>query len=172
MTRGAQLFIIANALSFSAIALAEADGANAAVAESVAEGPELSAPPALLHEWWTEAIAPSTRGVAIMSPVDSPDGPEPPVGGDAASIPYYCGYWQDCDPELGVPEYQSTGLPNAPRRRSAQAPGDYGSYTGASRDEAALLRLGGAGTGVARGSPAARLPGRPVPPETQHGDRP
>lgn len=98
------------------------------------------------------------RGVAIMSPLESPDPcPAPPVGGTYCPTPYYPGYCPDrrCPTIYGVPYTNGHDGPGyfgnapAPYGRS-----DYGAFTGASRDEANLLKLGGMG-------PSSRVNGRP-----------
>lgn len=85
------------------------------------------------------------RGLAIMSPVECPDLCETPVGGCYRYTPYYPGYLPDKCPMLYVPQsgYSVPGpgfFNNAP---AAYGRSDYGSFTGASKDEATLVRLGG-----------------------------
>ena len=85
------------------------------------------------------------RGVAIMSPIDSPDPCSPPVGGRPQWVPYYTGYWRDCPPMNYLPPSAYwTGLSQG---QGYYSPGSYGPYTGARRDEANLLRLGATGAG-------------------------
>jgi hypothetical protein len=103
------------------------------------------------------------RGVAILSPLESPDPcPAPPVGGDYCPTPYYRGYCPDrrCFVNYGMTAtngYDGPGLfANTP---APYARSDYGAFTGASRDESNLLRLGGAG-------PSSRVTGRPYQRET------
>lgn len=158
MKRRFHFLLIAGALAAGMGAAAGTDEPPARSTTEPADGEGPDSAPSLLGEWWTEAIAPSNRGAAILSPIDSPDGPEPPVGGGVKSVPYYCGYWQDCDPSAGVPDYHSPWPPKksgAARSLSrVRETADYGSYSGARQDEAALLRLGG---GASRtGAPDAR----------------
>jgi len=89
--------------------------------------------------------AASDRGLAIASPLECPDPCPSPVGGCYRWTPYYPGYAPDrrCLILYGTSAWQCGGLTPALRNQ----PADFGSYTGASRDEAALLRLGGNGPG-------------------------
>jgi hypothetical protein len=90
-----------------------------------------------------------TRGLAIASPVECPDPCDSPVGGCELWTPYYPGYSPDrrCPVIYGTSagwygNYSAGVFGNRPLPYSR---GDYGSFTGASRDEASLLRLGGSG---------------------------
>lgn len=117
--------------------------------------PATQAQPGLLYQWWKEAVAPSTRGVAVLSPVDSPDGYAPGVGGRVKSVPYYRGYlWSGSQPSRGAsPGGYGFRVPGHGRGAAQAARGaraNYGSYSGASQDEAYLLRLGGLGSGANR----------------------
>jgi hypothetical protein len=93
-----------------------------------------------------------TRGVAIMSPLESPDPCDSPVGGAYRYTPYYRGFAIDrnCMPPLygtisthGVP--QPTWRAGLGQRAVPYASGSYGSFSGGSQDETNLLRLGGFG---------------------------
>ena len=87
------------------------------------------------------------RGLAITSPLECPDPCDSPVGGCYLYTPYYPGYAPDrrCLPIYGQRPMQYS-LPAPPPVGTAT----YGAFTGARRDEAALLRLGGNGAGVPR----------------------
>lgn len=86
------------------------------------------------------------RGLAIMSPIDCPDPCDYPVGGCYRYTPYYPGYAPDrrCLVLYGTTSCLP-GMSSAPG--SMRQPADYGAFTGASRDEAGLLHLGGNGPG-------------------------
>ncbi len=94
------------------------------------------------------------RGLAITSPLECPDPCDSPVGGCYLYTPYYPGYAPDrrCLLIYGQrPVHYALPRPGA-------GPADYGAFTGASRDEATLLRLGGNGTarpGASRTSPGS-----------------
>lgn len=100
---------------------------------------------ALAQNRWT--LPDPERGVAIMSPIDSPDPCPAYVGGRVQSVPYYPGY---C-PGYNCPPYAPSYVYRASRpdpalsgRDFARLPrSDYGPFTGARKDEANLLRLGG-----------------------------
>jgi hypothetical protein len=84
------------------------------------------------------------RGIAVMSPLESPDPCDSPVGGCYRYTPYYPGYAPDrrCMILYGQsPWTYGAATSRAPGYR----PADYGPSTGGSRDEAGLLRLGGNG---------------------------
>lgn len=79
------------------------------------------------------------RGLAILSPLECPDPCDSPVGGRYKCTPYYPGYLSDrrcCYPVSIYSGYASYG---------SGSYGTYGHYSGARRDEANLLRLGGMG---------------------------
>jgi len=83
------------------------------------------------------------RGLAITSPLECPDPCDSPVGGCYLYTPYYPGYAPDrrCLLIYGQrPMQYATPAPGT-------GPANYGAFTGASRDEATLLRLGGNGAG-------------------------
>ena len=86
------------------------------------------------------------RGLAILSPLESPDPCDVPVGGCYRYTPYYPGYAPDrrCLILYGTTSWQS-GPPASPAL--GNRPADYGTFSGASRDEAGLMRLGGNGAG-------------------------
>ena len=84
------------------------------------------------------------RGIAITSPLECPDPCDSPVGGCYRYTPYYPGYAPDrrCLMIYGTSPWQyGAAAPQALGNR----PADYGTFTGASRDEATLLRLSGNG---------------------------
>ncbi len=93
------------------------------------------------------------RGCAIMSPIESPDPCDPPVGGAYKYRPYYRGYAPDfcCFPPMygTVSSYPYSGPGFGPgglgTRPAPYGGANYGAFSGASRDEARLLRLGGFG---------------------------
>lgn len=96
------------------------------------------------------------RGIAILSPLESPDPCDSPVGGCYRYTPYYPGYSPDrrclvlygqTDWAYGVPTGQGIGNQSA----------GYGAFTGASRDEAGLLRLGGNNPAGRRTTPGGDL---------------
>jgi hypothetical protein len=99
------------------------------------------------------------RGIAILSPLESPDCCDSPVGGCYRYTPYYPGYSPDrrCLVLYGQTNWAYSG-PSSPA--SGNRPADYGALTGASRDEATLLRLGGNGS-APRGTynPSSRTSG-------------
>lgn len=90
------------------------------------------------------------RGVAILSPLDSPNCCNPPVGGVCRLVLYYQGYMPDCPccrprHALGTcgrsnPVWKSDGSQSGP---AADQRTDFGVYSGARHDEASLLHLGG-----------------------------
>lgn len=84
------------------------------------------------------------RGVPILSPIDSPDCYDSPVGGKVQCVPYYSGYCRDKHPMnyLGAGNNYYNLQP-----AGAYPTGSYGQYSGARQDEANLLRLGGFGPG-------------------------
>jgi hypothetical protein len=86
------------------------------------------------------------RGIAILSPVECPDPCDVPVGGCYRYTPYYPGYAPDrrCLILYGQTPWQYGGPVSQPM---GNRPSDYGAFSGASRDEASLLRLGGNGAG-------------------------
>src|SRR5262245_56345727 len=86
--------------------------------------------------------AASDRGLAIASPLECPDPCPSPVGGCYRCTPYYPGYAPD---RRCLMLYGTTAWQYGPTPALRNGTADYGSYTGASRDEAALLRLGGNG---------------------------
>lgn len=90
------------------------------------------------------------RGIAILSPLESPDPCDSPVGGCYRYTPYYPGYSPDrrCMILYGQAPWQY-GIPSAQPMGGRSA--DYGAFTGASRDEATLMRLGG-NSAVGRGT--------------------
>lgn len=90
------------------------------------------------------------RGIAILSPIESPDPCDCPVGGCYRYTPYYPGYSPD---RRCLMLYGQTNWAYGAQSISAtgsRGPG-YGAFSGASRDEATLLRLGGNGA-APRGS--------------------
>ena len=103
---------------------------------------------------------PRDRGVAICSPLESPDPCDSPVGGKSVYTPYYQGYAPDrrCLPPMygTVTSYAPTGPGfGAGALGSRPAPygrSNFGAFSGASQDEAWLLHLGGFGPGA--GSPS------------------
>ena len=98
------------------------------------------------------------RGLAILSPLESPDPCSSPVGGKYRYTPYYPGYKPDrrCLTIYGATSTNGYDGPGAfgntpaPYGRS-----DYGAFTGANKDEKYLLHLGGMGPSlsVAPGQP-------------------
>src|SRR5262245_61878592 len=85
------------------------------------------------------------RGLAILSPLECPDPCDSPVGGRPCCVPYYPGYARPCrgcynftcgSADACRPVWN--GMPSA-----GSSYGSYGAFTGARRDEANLLRLGG-----------------------------
>jgi hypothetical protein len=119
--------------------------------------PQLVVPTPVLrpHACGIDHAVPRRRGVAILSPVESPDSWNPGVGGKSRLIPYYPDYcvhpWHG--PRVFVPDNN----PNYAARFAGvcaseteagveagteAAPG-YGNYSGARQDEANLLHLGG-----------------------------
>lgn len=95
------------------------------------------------------------RGIAILPPLESPDPCDAPVGGRYRYTPYYPGYAPDrrCLVLYGQTSWpEGIPQPQYPANRLA----DYGAFTGARRDEANLLRLGG-------NSPSARRTAPPQP---------
>lgn len=87
------------------------------------------------------------RGIAILSPLESPDPCDSPVGGRYRYTPYYRGYAPDrrCMILYGQSSiYRGAGHPGP----LGSFPANYGAFSGASRDEAGLLRLGGNGAGA------------------------
>jgi hypothetical protein len=104
---------------------------------------------------------PYRRGVAILSPVESPDRCYYPVGGKTIYTRYYPDYCphRRQGPRVCIPGngygYLAHGL-SISEHVVVEVPADgsgaseYGSYAGARQDEANLLRLGGfSGTGDA-----------------------
>jgi len=95
------------------------------------------------------------RGVAILSPLESPDPCEYPVGGEYRYTPYYQGYAIDrnCLPPLygtvtSYPYPAPVGSTTALGGRSAPyGRSNFGAFSGASQDESGLLHLGGFGPG-------------------------
>ena len=100
---------------------------------------------------------PCQRGVAILSPVESPDHCDYVVGGKPLCVPYYvdyCPHWKR-GPRVLVPGngvgYGRQMMFDVPEAASAiegtdeaiPAAGSYGLYDGAPKDEARLFRLGG-----------------------------
>jgi len=95
------------------------------------------------------------RGVAILPPLESPDPCDSPVGGTYKIVPYYGGYRWDprCVPPLygTVTTYAPTGPGLGQGALGARPPygqAGFGAFSGASRDEAYLLHLGGFGPSV------------------------
>jgi hypothetical protein len=89
------------------------------------------------------------RGLAIASPIECPDPCDSPVGGCYLWTPYYAGYAPDrrCPVIYGTSagwygNYSAGVFGNRP---ATYGRGNYGAFTGASQDEASLLRLGGRG---------------------------
>ena len=147
----------------------------AATADALAENaggpyyPQLVVPTRVLrsHACGIDHAIPGRRGIAILSPVESPDKWNPGVGGKSRSIPYYPDYcvhpWHG--PRIFVPDNspnyaaRSPGLCAAGTETVALEPGvvdtnAYGSYSGARHDESNLLHLGGSsGAGFERTAP-------------------
>jgi hypothetical protein len=98
--------------------------------------------------WW----APPQRGVAILPPAESPDRCASPVGGKSKVVPYYTTYWARSrrDPHMRrcVHGCGSTWSAGDGQSIEFEHSADYGLYSGASRDEAKLTHLGGAGLGA------------------------
>lgn len=107
------------------------------------------------HACGSDYSVPKRRGVAILSPIESPDHWDPPLGGHPQCVPYYPDYCKHSThgQRIGIP---GNGLGyNGPRGATSSTVGaaapeaaaptgaDFGGYSGASQDEAALLRLGG-----------------------------
>jgi hypothetical protein len=93
------------------------------------------------------------RGVATMSPLESPDPCDSPVGVAYRYTPYYQGFAIDrrCMPPMygtvsthGVP-HPSWSTGGLGQRAVPYVRGGYGSFSGASKDESNLLHLGGFG---------------------------
>jgi hypothetical protein len=106
----------------------------------------------------TDDSVPCRRGVAIMSPIESPDHCDYPVGGKTVYTAYYPDYCANRKrgPRLWIPQngkgylaargYSDHMQPaehDIENRPEVSA--DFGQYSGAAENEAALLRLGGFG---------------------------
>ncbi|HEY5313782.1 MAG TPA: hypothetical protein VIK18_14740 [Pirellulales bacterium] len=119
--------------------------------------PQLVVPTPVLrsHACGIDHAVPRRRGIAILSPVESPDHWNPAVGGKPRLIPYYPDYcvhpWHG--PRIFVPDNSPNyaarfaGVPGADASSveavaESQTPG-YGNYSGARQDESNLLHLGG-----------------------------
>jgi len=94
------------------------------------------------------------RGSAIRSPLESPDPCDCPVGGRFVCRPYYPGYAYDhkCPTaSYTTTSYGITGPGFGPGgmgyRPASYGQANFGSYSGANKDEAHLLHLGGFGPG-------------------------
>jgi hypothetical protein len=145
--------------------------------------PRLIVPVPILrrHACGADKSVPDRRGVAIMSPVESPDHDCSVVGGKPQCVPYYPDYARPGKhgPRLGVPDNgEGYGCPGAVPGLGAGIPATelpagidnasaYGGYSGASQNEAALLHLGGNAAPGAETRPAGTadlidlLQGRP-----------
>lgn len=98
---------------------------------------------------------PRRRGVAILSPIESPDRFNRPVGGKTVVTPYYVDYCPHRHhgprvlvPGNGVGYYVHGGMHGGIHSGvevNTLEQTSYGNYTGASRDEQRLLHLGGGG---------------------------
>lgn len=121
------------------------------------------------HACGVDHKVPCKRGVAIMSPVESPDHYDPPVGGKQIFTAYYPDFCPDrfrgprvCIPGNGV-GYLGPGLgvPGPTVENVAAAvsgPKGYGDYSGAARDESWLLHLGGMSGAPGSAKPAGAVP--------------
>jgi hypothetical protein len=96
------------------------------------------------------------RGLAILSPYESPDPCYEEVGGNYKFRPYYPGYAPNrrCLLIYGgttrYSRYGNTAFPDSP-----MTPGkDYGQFSGGSQDETGLMHLGGSG-------PSSQIPFQP-----------
>lgn len=120
------------------------------------------------HDCGQDHSTPDRRGIAILSPIESPDHYDPPVGGKTIYTQYYPDYCphRRHGPRVLVPgngigylgPRGGLGVPGAapPSAEPGAGPADYGAYAGASKDETALLHLGGE-SGAERPNPSADL---------------
>ncbi|HEY1784834.1 MAG TPA: hypothetical protein VGG30_04765, partial [Pirellulales bacterium] len=123
--------------------------------------PRLIVPVPILrrHACAADYSVPMKRGVAIMSPIESPDHDCSDVGGKPLCVPYYPDYCTHGrrGPRLSIPDNgggyccagPSTGglAAGLAEQQAAVVPiGSYGYYSGANQNEAALLHLGGNST--------------------------
>lgn len=103
------------------------------------------------YNTWVRSIR--DRGVAICSPIDSPDPYVPEVGGQPLCVPYYRGFKPDAKypSQSDMPYYYATpgysyrqpGYGYGGSSQSVYALRDYGYFSGARKDEANLLHMGG-----------------------------
>ena len=108
------------------------------------------------HACAADYTVPTKRGVAILSPVESPDHDCVVVGGKPRCVPYYPDWCTHphSGPRLGIPEngagYCCPGSPSIssmpmadPCLAGTAEAGSYGLYSGGSKHEEMLLHLGG-----------------------------
>lgn len=103
------------------------------------------------HVPGTDHAVPGRRGIAILSPIESPDHWNPGVGGKPRLIPYYPDYcthpWHG--PRVFVPDNSPNyaarfaGVCTTGVEAGTETSPGYGNYSGARQDEANLLHLGG-----------------------------
>lgn len=117
--------------------------------------PELLVPTPILRKkaCGADYSVPCCRGVAILSPVESPDHCDPGVGGKTVLTPYYPDYCvHSCHgprvfvPRNGIGYYAPRGKPLEPGEPvmvSEPSGPAYGAFAGARQDEANLSHLGG-----------------------------
>jgi len=105
------------------------------------------------HAFAADHSVPFKRGIAILSPLESPDAYDPPVGGKPLVVPYYPDYSPHFHhgPRVLVPygAHGGTSGIEVPGRiiddgQSGAVSASYGVYSGAIHDEEYLLHLGGA----------------------------
>jgi hypothetical protein len=148
-------FVVAFCGIFAVLAPAEtsaADGLPAAPSD-----PRLIVPIPILrrHACAADYSVPKKRGVAIMSPIESPDNDCPMVGGKPQCVPYYPDYCTHPHHgrRIAIPDdgsgYCCPGSsPSGAIPAAALPPGvdnssTYGCYSGGNQNEAMLLHLGG-----------------------------
>lgn len=121
------------------------------------------------HAIGVDHKVPCKRGVAILSPIESPDFYDPPVGGKTIYTPYYPDFCPDRwrGPRVAIPGngvgYLGPGLgvpcPTVDSiEATAAGPKGYGDYSGAARNEEWLLHLGGMSTASASPKPSGSPP--------------
>jgi hypothetical protein len=106
------------------------------------------------HACAADYSVPTRRGVAILSPIESPDHDCPVVGGKPLCVPYYPDYCTHGShgPRLAIPDDGRGYCCPGSAVSGGSCPTDtlpmtatstYGIYSGANQNESALLHLGG-----------------------------
>ncbi|HWB00273.1 MAG TPA: hypothetical protein VG713_17385 [Pirellulales bacterium] len=157
-----RLLISAGASTLAALLSLATPGGHAHAAWP--DNPQLRVPTPVCrkHACGMDHSVPYDRGVAVLSPVESPDRYQIAVGGKPRRVPYYvdyCPHWR-LGPRVCVPGNGLKYLP--PQAWIAGAmpsyagpdgappePNGYGGYSGSSQlDESMLLQLGGNSSGA------------------------